>query len=139
MFFEIEKKLKSVAKAMAAFGVLAAIAGAVLLYLVSNDPQRALYIGSCNLMIAGGFALFFGSFFAYGLGQLIENTAGNAPVSVSAPSCNVSTSVPAAQPASSGASAEDEATIVAIATSAIAASRGASACAFKVISVTKIQ
>lgn len=50
-----------------------------------------------------------------------------APAAPSAPA-------PAAAPAS-----DDEATVVAVATAAIAASRGASNCAFKVISVTKIQ
>lgn len=44
----------------------------------------------------------------------------------------------ASAPAAASAS-DDEATVVAIATAAIAASRGASECAFKVISVTKIQ
>ena len=46
---------------------------------------------------------------------------------------------PAVAPASPAASGSEEETIVAIATAAIAASRGASDCAFKVISVTKIQ
>jgi sodium pump decarboxylase gamma subunit len=45
---------------------------------------------------------------------------------------------PAAAPAAASA-ADDEQTIVAIATAAIAAERGDSECAFKVISVTKIQ
>lgn len=44
---------------------------------------------------------------------------------------------PSAQPAPSAAN--DEATLVAIATAAIAASRSESDCAFKVISVTKIK
>lgn len=140
MFLHIEEKLKGLAKAMAVFGILAAIAGAVCFYVASDDADLSLYIGICAGMIAGGFALFVGSFFAYGLGQLIENTAGNAPVASTAPSCTVAASTPssASAPAAAPASA-DEATIVAVATAAIAASRGASACAFKVISITKIQ
>ena len=52
----------------------------------------------------------------------------------------VSTAAPAPKttPAAATSGSEEE-TIVAIATAAIAASRGASECAFKVISVTKIQ
>ena len=45
----------------------------------------------------------------------------------------------ASAPAAPAQGASDEATIVAVATAAIAASRGSSNCAFKVISVTKIQ
>lgn len=48
------------------------------------------------------------------------------------------TAAPKAAPVSAASGSEEE-TIVAIATAAIAASRGASECAFKVISVTKIQ
>ncbi len=48
-------------------------------------------------------------------------------------------SAPAASPAVQAVSGTDEETVVAVATAAIAASRGASACAFKVISITKIQ
>lgn len=52
------------------------------------------------------------------------------------------TEAPATAPVVSApvaSSSEDESTVVAVATAAIAASRGASACAFKVISITKIQ
>lgn len=137
MFSDIETKLKAVAKAMAAFGVIAAIAGAVFMYIASGNDAYAAYLGICALMLAGGFALFFGSFFAYGLGQLIENTQGGTAAAPSAPQAAVTASVPCSAKAAPAAS-DDEATTVAIATAAIAASRGASACAFKVLSVTKI-
>jgi hypothetical protein len=58
-----------------------------------------------------------------------EKKAAPAPAAATAP---------AAAPAAASA-ADDEQTIVAIATAAIAAERGDSECAFKVISVTKIQ
>lgn len=139
MFSDIETKLKTMAKAMAAFGVIAAIAGAVLFYIASGNSEYAAYLGICALIIAGGFALFFCSFFAYGLGQLIENTAGGKPIASTAPACTVAASTPSSAPRTAPAAASaDEATVVAIATAAIAASRGASACAFKVISITKI-
>ena len=141
MFQNIEKKLKAMAKAMAVLGVLAVIAGAVLLIYIADNASLLPYVGSGTGVIMGGFALFVGSFFAYGFGQLIENTALGAPVAPSAPACTVTASTPgnatATAPATANASA-DEATVVAIATAAIAASRGASACAFKVISITKL-
>lgn len=52
---------------------------------------------------------------------------------------SASQAAPAAPVASASTGNADEETVVAVATAAIAASRGASSCAFKVISITKIQ
>ena len=44
MFSDIETKLKAVAKAMAAFGVLAVIAGAVFMYIASVNSGDVLLV-----------------------------------------------------------------------------------------------
>lgn len=62
--------------------------------------------------------------------------AVSAPAAAAPAATAPKAAAPAAAPSASGS---EEETIVAIATAAIAASRGASDCAFKVISVTKIQ
>ncbi len=73
MFNNIGSKLKALAMAVCALGMLASLIFAISLWIQNNSVQGTIFTGIVVLVL-GCLASWIGSFFTYGFGELIENT-----------------------------------------------------------------
>lgn len=74
MFKDIGSKIKALARAICVLGIgLSVVAGLIL--IVNGATYNTALVGTGFLILfAGSLASWIGSFFAYGFGELIENT-----------------------------------------------------------------
>jgi len=73
MFENIGSKLKWLAMAVCALGMLASLVFAVTIWMQKGSGQDTTLLGIIVLVL-GCLASWVGSFFTYGFGELIENT-----------------------------------------------------------------
>lgn len=71
MFENIGKKIKGLAKVVAYLGMIASVIGGIS--IMADGSDVAILIGLL-VMISGMIAAWIGSFFAYGFGQLVDNS-----------------------------------------------------------------
>lgn len=77
MFDNIGGKIKSVATAIAIFGIIGSIIIGSIIIAEANDsyyPSAREVLGGLLVMIVGSLSSWVSSFTLYGFGQLIENT-----------------------------------------------------------------
>lgn len=76
MFSNIGGKIKGLAKVICIVGMaISVVAGIVMIGFVSSSYNGdTMTVMGCVVMIVGPLVSWIGSFFAYGFGELIENT-----------------------------------------------------------------
>lgn len=78
MFKNIGKKIKVLAVISFIIGTIASIAGAVVLFVLSQEwgaPEEVLIASGIMLIIIGPLVSWIGSFLIYGYGELIQKTS----------------------------------------------------------------
>ncbi len=85
MFRNIGGKIKALAVALCIIGMAGSvIGGAYMIYQGTqmtgymNDAQMPMILGGAAIIVVGCLLSWIGSFFTYGFGQLIEDTAKSA-------------------------------------------------------------
>ena len=87
MFNNIGKKIKTLAAVICWIGIIFSIIGFLVMLIYGAVEAEGLFIGlSFAVLVVGGFGSWIGSFFAYGFGQLIENSDKIAGGKVTVPS-----------------------------------------------------
>lgn len=71
MFNNIGNKIKTLAKVLCWFGIIASVIGGIGMALSDND----MLIFGLLIAVAGALLSWIGSFFTYGLGELIDNSS----------------------------------------------------------------
>ena len=74
MFDNIGGKIKALAKVTCIVGIVASVIGAISLWIANSRNNPTILMGIIVLVV-GCLASWVGSFFCYGFGELIENTA----------------------------------------------------------------
>lgn len=74
MFSNIGGKIKNLATAICVLGMIATVITAIVLWAQHSRYNDTIALGF-GVLLGGCFASWVGSFFMYGFGQLIEDTA----------------------------------------------------------------
>lgn len=77
MFENIGGKIKALAKVICWIGIIASIIGAIAIW-AAGDRWNPTFFPGLLILVAGCLGSWLGSFFTYGLGELIESTQQNA-------------------------------------------------------------
>ena len=77
MFENIGGKIKALAKVICWIGIIASIIAAISVW-AAGDRWNPTFFPGLLILVAGCLGSWLGSFFTYGLGELIESTKQNA-------------------------------------------------------------
>lgn len=77
MFENIGGKIKALAKVICWIGIVASIIAAISVW-AAGDRWNPTFLPGLLILVAGCLGSWLGSFFTYGLGELIESTQQNA-------------------------------------------------------------
>ena len=74
MFSNIGSKIKTLAKVICWLGIIASVAGGAVVIATAYYATTEVVLLGIGIAVLGSLLSWIGSFFAYGFGQLIENT-----------------------------------------------------------------